>query len=120
MTIVRSACAGTVTGLRGQKVVATGKIYINEEHVFRDAVHKLLRTRGAGVTTKLSGQVSLLVYGDLSSQTVTDPLNQHSRKIKDAFRENHLRHHVCIVSSRGLSQLLDGEPAMCLHRFIIS
>lgn len=113
------ACSGRVTTLRNQVVIATGKVSIRGEHEHRDTVHALLERAGARVTTKMSGNISLLIHGDLSGQIVADQAREYSQKILDLLTEATSAHHVCVVSSRGFSELLEGKAAACLHRHVV-
>ncbi|ALE91414.1 hypothetical protein AOC05_02035 [Arthrobacter alpinus] len=112
-------CSGRVTTLRNQVVIATGKVSIRGEHEHRDEVHALLERAGARVTTKMSGNISVLIHGDLSGQIVADQVREYSQKILDLLTESTSAHHVCAVSSRGLSELLEGRAAVCLHRHVV-
>lgn len=115
----QNTCSGYVSTLREQVVIATGKVSIRGEHEHRDTVHILLRRAGARVATKMSGQISLLIHGDLSGQVVTDQAREYSRSILKVLNEESSGHHVCVVSSRGLSELLEGRAAACMHHHIV-
>lgn len=115
----RRRCVGTVNALRGQVAMATGKVFIRGERVDRDTVHLLLSRAGARVTTKMSGQISLLIHGDLSAQVVVDLARAYSQKILGVLTEDASGHHVCVVSSLGLSELLEGRAAPCMHHHIV-
>ncbi|MDD0857026.1 hypothetical protein NHF46_02845 [Arthrobacter alpinus] len=115
----RTACPGHVSTLRGQVAIATGKVSIRGEHEHRDIVHILMEQAGARVTTKMSGQISLLIHGDLSGQVVVDLAREYSQKILDVLDEDKTGHHVCVVSSLGLSELLEGRVTPCLHDHIV-
>lgn len=109
-------CQGEVVSLAGQVALATGKVSIRGEHTLRPVIHELLQTAGASVATKMSSQITLVVHGDLSGQVVSDPLREYSTTILGVANEDRANHHVCVVSSRGLSDLLDGIPTPCLQR----
>lgn len=115
----QNVCPGHVSTLRGQVAIATGKVSIRGEHELRDTVHVLLQRAGARVTTKMSGQISLLIHGDLSGQIVTDQAREYSQKLLGLLKEDGSGHHVCVVSSHGLSELLAGREAKCFHHHII-
>lgn len=115
----QKTCPGQVGTLRGQVAIATGKVFIRGEHEHRDIIHILLERAGARVTTKMSGQISLLIHGDLSGQVVVDQAREYSQKILDVLAEDGSGHHVCVVSSRGLSELLEGRAAACLQHHIV-
>lgn len=115
----QNACSGQVMTLRGHVVAATGKVTLGGEHVLRPGVERELGMAGARVITKVSGQISLLVHGDLSGQIVKDLTRKFSEKIIRVIAEDAFGHHVCVVSSRGLDELLIGRPAKCLHDHIV-
>lgn len=62
----QNTCTGHVRTLRGQVAIATGKVSIRGVHTLREAIYELLEEAGARVATGMSGQVSLLIHGDLS------------------------------------------------------
>lgn len=115
----QNTCPGHVSTLRGQVAIATGKVSIRGEHEHRKNVHILLRRAGARVITKSSGEVSLLIHGDLSGQAVTDQSREYSRKLLELLKEDCSGHHVCVVSSHGFSELLEGREAPCLHHHVV-
>jgi BRCT domain type II-containing protein len=113
------SCSGLVGSLRGQTVALTGKVFVDGEHIKRDELAKRLRMYGAGYKTVLTGQISLVVHGDLSGQIVSNMRSQLSRKLIDIMSQERLGHHVCGVTSEGFSALLKGSPAKCFHDELI-
>lgn len=108
-------CNGFVTTLRGQTVTMTGKVVVRGEHVKRDTLAKVIETKGARFKNDLTGQISLLIHGDLTGQIVANMKIQFSDKLLEIINQDHRKHHVCVVSSAGFSELLDGGTAKCLH-----
>jgi hypothetical protein len=109
------SCNGFVTTLRGQTVTMTGKVVVRGEHVKRENLAKIIKTKGARFKNDLTGQISLLVHGDLTGQVVTNMKIQFSDKLLDVIGRDRRQHHVCVVSSAGFSELLNGGTAKCLH-----
>lgn len=108
-------CNGLVTTLRGQTVTMTGKVTVRGEHIKRDDLAKIVQAQGATFKNDLTGKTSLLVHGDLSSQIVANMNIQFSDKLLDVVNEDRRHHHVCVVNSTGISELLRGDTAKCLH-----
>lgn len=108
-------CSGFVTTLRGQTVTMTGRVVVRGEHIKRDTLAKIIETKGARFKNDLTGQISLLVHGDLSGQVVADMRIQFSDKLLDVINQDRRKHHVCVVSSAGFSELLNGGTTKCLH-----
>jgi hypothetical protein len=108
-----SECDGIVGTLRGHAIAITGKIEIAGEHVTRDALAQSLQMYGACFKTDVTGQISLLVHGDLSSQPVKDPKWLLSKKLLNLAVEDLHGHHVCVISPDGLASLMDGGEAEC-------
>jgi len=106
-------CSSVVTELRGQTVAITGKVHIFGEHVKRSVLEQDLQRHGARFKTDVTGQISLLVHGDLTGQPVTDKTLEFSQKLLGVLGQDVLEHHVCVVSSAGLESLLDGNHARC-------
>lgn len=97
----------------------TGRVLLNGEHVTRPALAELLRSYGVRFKTDVTGQISLLVHGDLSGQAVTDSRLELSKKLLKVLDENHHGHHVCVVSSSGLAILMQGASARCFHDHLV-
>lgn len=112
-------CHGEVSVLRGQTVAMTGKVLLHGEHVTRPALAGILQSYGVRFKTDVTGQISLLVHGDLSGQAVTDRRLQLSKKLLNVLNENLHGHHVCVVSSSGLSDLMQGGSARCFHDHLV-
>jgi hypothetical protein len=108
-------CSGVVITLRGQTVTMTGKVIVRGEHIKRDDLAKIVQAQGATFKNDLTGKVSLLVHGDLSSQIVANMNIQFSDKLLDVVNEDRRDHHVCVINSTGISELLRGDTATCLH-----
>lgn len=111
-------CNGFVSTLRGQTVTMTGKVVVRGEHIKRDNLAKLIETRGARFKNDLTGQISLLVHGDLSGQVVANMKIQFSDKLLEIVTQERRKHHVCVVSAAGFSELLNGGSAECLHNAV--
>lgn len=109
-------CNGSVTTLRGQTVAMTGKVVVRGEHIKRDNLAKIIsETYGAKFKNDLTGQISLLIHGDLTGQVVTNMKIHFSDKLLAIISRDRRGHHVCVVSSEGLAELLKGGSAKCLH-----
>lgn len=59
--------------------------------------------------------MTLLVYGDLRGQWITDPVNVRSKKAVYADEQRRKGNHICIVDNQGLAALLQGSSAPCLE-----
>lgn len=112
-------CQGEVSILRGETVAMTGKVLLNGEHVTRSALARMLQTFGVRFKTDVSGQISLLVHGDLSGQAVTNRRLELSQKLLNVLNEDRCGHHVCVVSSSGLWDLMQGGSARCFHHHLV-
>ena len=110
---MKTICAGTVASLAGRTVALTGKISLHGKHVLRPQLIELIEQKGANYKDDLSRKVSLLVHGDLTSQHVVNEWEQHSQKLEFVKTESKCDRHICVVTSRGLSDLLDGRTAEC-------
>ncbi|MDF9751546.1 hypothetical protein [Arthrobacter sp. ES3-54] len=108
-------CNGFVTTLRGQTVTMTGRVVVRGEHIKRDNLAKIIETKGAKFKNDLTGQISLLIHGDLTGQIVANMKIQFSDKLLDVINQDRRKHHVCVVSSAGFSELLNGGTTRCLH-----
>lgn len=108
-----SACEGTIYSLVGRTVALTGKMSIRGKHLLRPDLIVLLMAAHAVYKPDVSRRVSLLVHGDLSSQHVVNEWEQHSQKLELIKSEAERGNHICVVTSRGLSDLLNGSPAEC-------
>lgn len=115
----RTSCSGIVISLNGHTVALTGKVSIRGEHLFRPELISILVRKNAEYKDDVSRKVSLLVHGDLSSQLVVNEWEQHSQKLEQVKREAARGHHICVVSSRGLTSLVAGDTAKChLWRYL--
>lgn len=110
---MKTICTGTVTSLGGRTIALTGKISVRGKHVLRPQIIEMLQRAGAAYKDDLSRKVSLLVHGDLSSQHVVNEWEQHSQKLEFVKAEAKGDRHICVVTSLGLSDLLDGKAAEC-------
>lgn len=112
-------CEGEVLILRGQTVALTGKVLLNGEHVTRKNLARILESHGVHFKTDVTGQISLLVHGDLSGQAVTDRRLELSKKLLNVLNESGHGHHICVISSTGLSSLMTGGSARCFNDYLI-
>jgi hypothetical protein len=112
-------CHGEVGSLRGQTMAMTGKVLVYGEHITRPALAGILRSHGVRSKTDVTGQISLLVHGDLSGQGVTDKKLELSKKLLNVLNEQVRGHHVCVISSSGLSDLMEGGSARCFHAHLV-
>jgi hypothetical protein len=112
-------CQGEVPFLRGQTIAMTGKVFLNGEHVTRPALARMLEAYGIRFKTDVTGQISLLVHGDLSGQAVTNRRLELSQKLLNVLYEDRCGHHVCVVSSSGLWDLIQGGSARCFHDHLV-
>lgn len=112
-------CNGEVQVLRGRTVALTGKVSLGGERTLRPVVVAAIAAAGAQVKPDASGKVDIVVHGDLSSQHVVDDLRQHSQKLEFVAKARARGRHICVISSRGLSELLAGGAAPCLARYVV-
>ncbi|WP_307278769.1 hypothetical protein [Arthrobacter sp. W4I7] len=96
----------------------SGKVVVGGVHIKRENLAKIIETKGARLKNDLTGQISLLVHGDLTSQVVTNMKIQFSDKLLEIVTQDRRKHHVCVVSSAGFSELLIGRTAKCLHDYV--
>ena len=108
-------CAGRVATLSDQKVLITGKIYLEGTRVEQRHVEQKIERHGGSVAPERSKSVTLLVYGDLRDQWITDPVNVRSKKAVYADEQRRKGNHICIVDNQGLAALLQGSSAPCLE-----
>ena len=115
--MVRPACDGLVPSLQGHLVMLTGKTRIGGEHVERGRLTPRLEARGAEVLQDgtRNRRVTLLVLGDLVPERVTDPINVRSKKVVFVDNERERGNHICMVDDGGISDLLQGQPTVCLE-----
>lgn len=104
------ACNG-VARLANESLVFTGRVYIDgawwEQGYCRDVAEQC----GALTQRSFSGGTTVVVWGDLHSQVVTDPKSMRSEKL---IRATEATRHVHVIDPDGFSRLLDGLPARCL------
>jgi hypothetical protein len=93
----------------------TGKVVVRGDHIRRENLAKIIETKGARFKNDLTGQISLLIHGDLTGQIVANMRIQFSDKLLAVINQDQRKHHVCVVSSAGFSELLVGGTAPCLH-----
>ncbi len=91
----RLECDGYVSSLLNQRVLCTGKTYIDGEWRKRPDLY-------------------ILVVGDLPG-FVTDPVNHRSQNLVYAEDQRLKGSHVCIVDDSGITALLRGDAAPCLR-----
>lgn len=111
----RQFCGGTVDGLRGQRVLFTGKTYVDGVHELKADLWRSVRARGGTVVPDRNRAMTLLVWGDLSTQHVVDPVFERSQKVVFVDNERAAGNHICLVDSAGISLLLRDIPAPCLE-----
>lgn len=99
--------------MAGKTVALTGKVLVRGKHLLRPELILLIVAARAVYKPDMSRRVSLLVHGDLSGQHVVNEWEQHSQKLELVKSEARRGNHICVVTSRGLSDLLDGSPADC-------
>ncbi|ORM30112.1 hypothetical protein BFL43_18790 [Williamsia sp. 1135] len=95
-------------------VAVSGKVTFYDGRVVRSECARLIEQNGATFTADFSSYVTLLVQGDLSNQRVTDPDNEFSKKLRDAYERRLQGEHVHVVSDRGFEDLVNGFSADCL------
>ena len=109
-------CNGTIESLDGQTVTLTGKVSIRGEWLKRDRVVMLLSSQGISYKKEMSKLVTVLVRGDLEGQHVVNPSDQCSQRVEFVRSELKNGRHICVVTSRGFSGLLEGTVAECQTR----
>lgn len=97
-----------------QKVLITGKVYLDGARVEQQHVESKIEAHGGSIAPERSKSVTLLVYGDLGGQQVTDPVNVRSKKVVYVDEQRTRGNHICIIDSFGLAALLSGNTAPCL------
>lgn len=107
-------CDGWVRSLRGETAVITGRVEIKGKHLTQPACNNAVDAKGGTARDYMSGVVTLLVQGDLSSKRVKDAKRGYSVKLIDV-QERRERHepHIHVVDAEGFGHLLRGEPARC-------
>lgn len=111
-------CNGTIESFDQQTVTFTGKVSVRGRHETRNGLEKLMLEMGIGYSRYASSRVSLLVHGDLTGQCVVDEWNEHSRKLIFVRSSLSFGRHICVTTSRGFSDLLDGATASCQTRLL--
>lgn len=106
-------CTGEVETLVGSVATLTGKVSLRGRRTLRSEVIDEIRWAGGKVKADASGRVDIVVYGDLTSQRVVDEIHQYSQKLEFVVKAMATGRHVCVVTSRGLSHLVDGGTAAC-------
>lgn len=106
-------CTGTVASLVGQTVAFTGKVSVRGQWRKRDDLVDVLLSQGASYKSDTSNKVSLLIHGDLSGQHVVNEWLAFSKKLEFVRSGLASGIHICVVTSRGFSDLLDGQSATC-------
>jgi hypothetical protein len=111
----RLECDGYVSSLLNQRVLCTGKTYVDGEWRKRPDLYRAIRGRGGWpVEGTRNANVTLLVVGDLPG-FVTDPVNHRSQNLVYAEDQRLKGNHVCIVDDSGITALLRGDAAPCLR-----
>jgi hypothetical protein len=106
-------CDGWVRILRGEIVVFTGRVLVDEEWVVQAECCRLVERRRGECRDKPSGIVTLVVHGDLAGSPVVDPSRRYSEKLVFAQDERTRGRHVHVVDAAGFSDLLHGRAARC-------
>lgn len=97
-----------VETLVNQHIVFTGKVLVDGEWEFREKCGQLARAhRASEIKDAMSRYVSLVVYGDLASQHVTDAKSGFSRKLLTALKLA-LRKRECTTVNFGSGESLPG------------
>jgi len=111
----RPDCDGSIDSLLDQRVLCTGKIFVDGKWVQRPALHRDIRAEGARpISGTGNASVTVLVVGDLPD-SVTDPINHRTQNLVYAEEQRGRGNHICIVDDNGISALLRGDEAPCLR-----
>jgi len=111
----RPDCDGSVASLLDQRVLCTGKTYVDGEWLKRHDLHRAIsREGGRPVEGTRNAKVTLLAVGDLP-ESVTDPVDHRSQNLVYAEEQRAKGNHVCIVDDNGITALLRGDEAPCLR-----
>lgn len=111
----RPFCGGTVKTLRDQYVLFTGKTFVDGVHERKSDLQRSIAARGGRTAPDRSKALTLLVWGDLSTQHVVDPIFERSQKVVFVDNERAAGNHICLIDSAGISLLLRDVPAPCLE-----
>ena len=111
----RPECDGFVSSLQGERVLCTGKTYVDGESLKRSELLRAIRRKGGWtVEGTRNADVTLLVVGVLPV-SVTDPVNHRSQSLVYVEDQRVKGNHVCIVDDGGINALLRGDEAPCLR-----
>ena len=111
----RPNCDGYIPSLLDQRVLCTGRTYVDGEWLKRPDLHSAISSVGGRpVKGTRNANVTLLVLGNLPD-SVTDPVNHRSQNLLYAEAQRAKGNHVCIVDDSGISALLRGDEAPCLR-----
>ena len=105
------SCKGVIK-LDKQSLVFTGKVYVGDEWCQQAECARLAKQRGATSGKHFTSSTTVVVWGDLSSQVVSDAKALHSEKLVRARTATD--RHVHVVHADGFADLLDGLPAKCV------
>ena len=109
-------CTGTLSSLNEERVLFTGRAYINGDHVKRDVLRDLAQHIGALVASDQSRKVTVLVLGEMWSGPLHDEDRRYSRKATFVEQvERTTGHHVHVIDIVGFKELLHGRPARCVQ-----
>lgn len=101
-----------VTSFRGHTLAFTGKVLVDGDWTIREDCVLMAKRRGAlDWKTDMSGRVTLLVYGDLASASVTDKTRGYSKKLALAERLRREGKPIAVIDGPGFSDLCAGFPA---------
>lgn len=97
---------------QGHVLAFTGKVLVDGTWTVREDCVLMARRRGAlDWKPDMSGKVTLLVYGDLASASVTDKTRGYSKKLALAERLRREGKAIAIIDGPGFSDLCAGFPA---------
>lgn len=93
----------------------TGRTYVDGVHEFKPDLQRSIVAQGGRVAPDRNRAMTLLVWGDLSTQLVVDPVFARSQKVVFVDTQRGSGNHICLVDSAGFSLLLKGVAAPCLE-----
>ncbi|MCX5042438.1 hypothetical protein OG921_04510 [Aldersonia sp. NBC_00410] len=105
-----------MTSLKGEDATITGRVRIGNEHVNQTECMRRAKTKGAHrAATDISSSTTLLIWGGLPVNVVSDPDREYSRKLIKADDRRRDGDHVHVVDEAGFASLLRRQPAHCLR-----
>ncbi|MGO1315678.1 MAG: hypothetical protein ACTMIR_01365 [Cellulomonadaceae bacterium] len=111
----RSACSGSISSLKSEIVLFTGKLHVNGKPLVRTKASILVRRMGvADVVTDESRRVTLIISGEQWTGPIEDPRRRYSGKlVKLEEWSRTTGRHVHVIDEAGFSQLCRGLSAKC-------